>query len=407
MSQNSSADLSFLKINRDNPEPEKSTNKTVLFSLVGVIVILVAILGWSFFKVDSALKVETGTVMMTSEGEEDALLVSSGYVVAQRKAAIASKGSGRLEFLAVIEGDKVTKNQIIGQLERTDVEAALGQSRASVDVAKAALENSKAELEEAESNFKRQQSLLKQNLISQSEFDIANSRYKRALSSIESAKASISMAEAGVRSAEVSVENTNIRAPFDGVVLTKNANVGEVISPFGAAAGSRGAIVTIADMSSLEVEAEVSESSIQKIKENQPCEIMLEAYPGQRYPGFVNKIVPTADRAKATVMTKIRFAEKDSKVLPEMRAKVNFLSAKKENTKVSEPKLTLPLNSIITRNGQKVVFVINNDSVVETAVTLGESIGSRIEVVSGVSAGQKVILKPNDSTQTGMKISLE
>jgi RND family efflux transporter MFP subunit len=190
-------------------------------------------------------------------------------------------------------------------------------------------------------------------------------------------------------------------------VLTKNANVGEVISPFGAAAGSRSALVTIADMTSLEVEADVSESNIEKIKEGMPCEITLDAYPDKRYSGFVNKIVPTADRAKATVLTKVRFKERDERVLPEMRAKVNFLKEGKQHTQNSLPKLSVPASAITTRNGQKIVFTVKDDAVVETPVTLGEVMGNRIEVKQGVTAGQKVVLRPVENLSTGTHVTTE
>ncbi|MEI7906250.1 MAG: efflux RND transporter periplasmic adaptor subunit [Bacteroidota bacterium] len=204
------------------------------------------------------------------------------------------------------------------------------------------------------------------------------------------------------------LEYTLIRAPFDGVVMTKNANVGEVISPFGAAVGSRGAIVTVADMTSLEVEADVSESNIEKIKEGMSCEITLDAYPDRRYSGYVNKIVPTADRAKATVLTKVRFKDRDERVLPEMRAKVNFLKEEKEQKeKNTSPKISVPASSITSRSGQKVVFVVSGEKVTETAVTLGEVMGNRIEIKKGVAPGEKVVLHPSEKLATGNKISME
>ena len=345
---------------------------------------------------------------MTTPGQESAILTASGYIVAQRKAAVASKGTGRLEYLGVIEGDRVKEGQIIGRLENSDVEAALGQVKANLNLAKAGLESAKAELEDASANFDRQKTLFAQSSISRAEYDGSNSRYKRAVAAVSSADASINYAEANVRATEVQLEYTLIRAPFDGVVLTKNANVGEVISPFGAAAGSRGAIVSVADMTSLEVEADVSESNIEKIKERMPCEITLDAYPEKRYPGFVNKIVPTADRAKATVLTKVRFKDLDNRVLPEMRAKVNFLSEQKEQSqKNSGPKISVPASAIVTRNGQKVVFVVKGESVTETAVTLGEVMGSRIEIKQGVAPGEKVVIRPSEKMVTGTKVTTE
>lgn len=406
---NKHTDLSFLKMNRDVPQTDSSPKRKNLFLYGGIGIALIAIIIGIFSATSSKAEiVELGTATVTTSAQENAVLAASGYVVAQRKAAVASKGTGRLEFLGVIEGDKVKKGQIIGLLESSDVEASLGQAKANLNLAKAGLENAQAELEDAKANFERQNALFKQNSISRAEFDAANARYKRAVASVASAEASIKFAEANVRSTEVMLEYTYIRAPFDGVVLTKNANVGEVITPFGAASGSRGAIVTIADMNSLEVEADVSESNIQKIKEGQPCEITLDAYPQKRYPGYVNKIVPTADRAKATVLTKVRFTERDEHVLPEMRAKVNFLNeTKQNNTKNSAPKLSVPASAISTRNGQKVVFIVENGKAVETAVTLGENMGSRIEILSGVTAGQRVVLRPSEKLSTGTEVTTE
>jgi RND family efflux transporter MFP subunit len=404
---NKNTDLSFLKINRSNPHSGNtdSKKKTVLYSVLGIMVIVVVIV--LLMQSSPAVKtVDIGTAALTTQAQESSILTASGYVVAQRKAAVASKGTGRLEYLGVIEGDRVTKGEVIGRLESSDVEAALGQAQANLSLAKAGYQSALAEQEDAAANFERQKALFEQQSISRAEYDGATARNRRAIAAIASAEASIKFAEANIRAAQVGVENTYIRAPFNGVVLTKNANVGEVISPFGAAAGSRGAIVTIADMSSLEVEADVSESNIEKIKEDMPCEITLDAYPEKRYSGRVNKIVPTADRAKATVLTKVRFNELDERVLPEMRAKVNFLKQDdKRDEKNSAPKISVPASAITTRNGQKVVFVVKGDAVVETAVTLGEAMGNRIEIVNGILPGEKVVLRPPETMMTGSAIT--
>lgn len=408
MSDNQHTDLSFLKINRDVPQTETSSKKKYIFIGGGIVLILLIIAAVLTQTNASAEIVEVGTVVLTTPAQENAILTASGYIVAQRKAAVASKGTGRLEFLGVIEGDRAKKGEIIGRIESSDVEAILGQAKAGLTVAQAGLETAKAEYDDAKNNFDRQKTLFDQQSISKAEYDAANTRYRRATAGITSAQANIKFAEASVRSAEVGVENTLIRAPFDGVVLTKNANVGEVITPFGAAAGSRGAVVTMADMHSLEVEADVSESNIQKVHEDQPCEITLDAYPNIRYPGYVNKIVPTADRAKATVLTKVRFAKLDEKVLPEMRAKVNFLSEKQTvAVKNDAPKISIPVSAVTTRNGQKVVFVLKDDVVEETPVRLGGSIGNRIEVLQGVTPGQKIILHPSEKLSNGKTVSIK
>ena len=201
------------------------------------------------------------------------------------------------------------------------------------------------------------------------------------------------------------MENTRIRAPFDGTILTKNADVGEVVAPFGAASNSRGAVVMMADMSSLEVEADVSESNIEKISDGQPCEITLDAFPEKRYRGVVGKIVPTADRAKATVLTKVRFIDRDSRVLPEMSAKVSFLTeALSDSAASAKPKLVISAAAIVSKDGAKYVFVIKENVLARRNVTLGNAIGGSIEVLQGLSAGESVVLKPAENLADGMKV---
>ncbi|MEN9828718.1 MAG: hypothetical protein RJA11_1334, partial [Bacteroidota bacterium] len=301
----STADLSTLKIDRDGNKPS-SKKRTYL-----IIMIMIVLIGGYFFFSDSSVKVKTLIVTSSSLSGQDAILTGQGYVVAQVKAAISSKATGRLEALYVIEGDKVKSGDIIGKIESNDVQAFLSQQQAQVDVINASLINAQAEYDEANTAFVRQQSLLSGGAGTQADFDMAQGRLKRAQAQIRSAQAQLRAQESAIKAARVQVENTVIRAPFDGTVLTKNANVGEVITALGAAAGARGAVVTLADMSSLEVEADVSESSLSKISQNQPVEISVSAIVDKRYPGFVSKIIPTADRGKGTVKVKIRFNEID------------------------------------------------------------------------------------------------
>ena len=206
---------------------------------------------------------------------------------------------------------------------------------------------------------------------------------------------------------QVSLENTNIRAPFDGTILTKNADIGEVVAPFGAGASSRVAVVTIADMGSLEVEADVSESNIEKVSTGQPCEISLDAYPEKNYRGVVDKIIPTADRAKATILTKIRFLERDNRVLPEMSAKVHFLNQQSAQSESTTPTLVTDPSTIATRDGKKVAFVLRGNSVSEVPVTTGTSLGRMIEITSGLQSGDKVVLNPSESLRSGSKVKLK
>lgn len=409
MNSSNTADLSKLRIDRQRESPPdngRANRKYIILFVVIAVVALFAFILFSLGAFSSEIEVETYTVAAISPGQADAVLTASGYVVAQRQAAVASKATGRLEYLGVEEGDQVKAGQIIARLESQDLAAALAQAQANLVVSKAQLPQSQADRHEATIHYQRIQKLVSEKLFAPADFDVAEARYKRTVAAVTADSAAIRAAEAAVRSAEVALEYTNIRAPFDGTVLTKNADVGEIVAPFGASSTARAAVVSIADMSSLEVEADVSESNIQRIKPGQPCEIVLDAYPDTRYPGAVSKIVPTADRAKATVMTKIKFVERDGRVLPEMSAKVTFLSKAIAGGEISEKKIVIPPAAIATRYDQKVVFVIRDDHATEAQVELGGTVDGMIEVVSGVSAGDRVVLYPPENLSAGMKVTL-
>lgn len=391
------ADLSGLRIAR-SPAPELQVGKSrfgrTIVIVVCILVLIVA--GYLILTVgfNSVVEVQVVTAAFTSPAQANAVLTASGYVVAQRKAAVASKGTGRLVFLGVEEGDHVKKGQIIARIEDEDVQANLDQARQN-------LQTFEAELNDAQQTLERQRNLLAQKLASQADFDAAEFRYKRVVASIASAKAAVA-------AADVALENTRIRAPFDGTVLLKHADVGEVVAPFGASSNARGAVVTIADMASLEVEADVSESNIERISPGQACEIVLDAYPDQRYQGYVSKIVPTADRAKATVLTKVKFRSYDSRVLPEMSAKATFLSKPLDPQATSARSvLTVPTAAIAMRDGKHVVFLVQDERAVEVPVVTGEQIGMFTEVKEGIRAGERVVARVDDKINQGTKVRVK
>ncbi|OGU36833.1 MAG: hypothetical protein A2315_08460 [Ignavibacteria bacterium RIFOXYB2_FULL_35_12] len=391
-------DLSSLRINRTEEKRPPDRTKKIVTRIVGSVLLLVlAFIVYSYVNslLDKKEEVKLTTVTLQTGAYSSAVLNSSGYVVAQRKAAVASKGTGRLVFLGVVEGDQVRKDQIIARLEDNDIKAQLDQAKANLKLAE-------ADLKDAENFYKRQKELTAKGLISQQEFETAEARYNRTLAIID-------LASAQVTAAEVAMENTLIRAPFDGTVLTKNADVGEIVSPFGASINSRAAVVTMADMTSLQVEADVSESNIEKITLNQECEIVLDAYPEKSYPGFVAKIVPTADRSKATVLVKVGFKEYDSRVLPEMSAKVTFLTRrtdKDEDKDKEKPILLAPSSATGKRNGRDVVFVVKDDKAVEVQVQLGRKFGDNIEIISGVSSGESIIDKLTEKIKDGIAVKV-
>lgn len=353
----------------------------------------------------AAKSVEVATVSSLDPSQSVPFLNASGYVVAQRRAAVASKGTGRLVELRVREGDLVKKGELIGRLESDDMEAALARARANLNVARSAYDQAKAALDNATSDYERKKSLLAEGLVPQADFDAAEAQYRGAKAALASAAAGVKAAEAAVRSAEVEVENTVIRAPFDGTVLTKNAEVGEVVAPFGSSTQAKAAVVTMADMSSLQVEADVSESNIEKVRVGQAAEIALDAYPETKYEGVVQTIVPTADRAKATVLTKIRFLNLDDRVLPEMSAKVAFLSEPKAD-QGGAPIVTVNPGAIVTREDQKVAFRIREEHVEMIPVETGGSLGSQVEVKQGLKPGDRVVLNPPENLAPGDRVQI-
>lgn len=385
------ADLSSLKIDRSDNKENKNKSKYFIYALV-VFIIIVA----GYFVIGSltksAIEVKLTTVIKQSPAKSNAVLTASGYVVAQREASVSSKGTGVLEYLGVVEGDKVKRGQIIARLDNRDIVAQL-------DEAKSNLQFYQAQKKEVENNYNREKELFERGLSSQQSLDQAESSYKTLLANID-------IAEARIRAAEVALENMVIRAPFDGTVLTKNAEVGEIVAPFGASTTSRAAVVTIADMTSLMVETDVSESNIEKIKQDSDCEIVLDAYPDKSYQGYVFKVVPTADRSKATVLVKVGFKNYDSRVLPEMSAKVSFLSEKKEGEENQLPVLTIPLSAVDDLNGKKIVYVVKDDKAILKEITTGRLLGNYVEIISGLNEGDEIIDNLNENIKDGIQVKV-
>jgi RND family efflux transporter MFP subunit len=402
-------DLSRLKIpwnEEDRSFPIKRKKKK-FFLWILIAIVFISLLSTLYLKglLTPAPEVEITIVSLIYPSQAFTLLYASGYVVAQRRAAVASKGMGRLKYLRVEEGTRVKKGEIIAQLENSDLIASEQWARANLTVAQAALKEAEAELRDSGLNFQRFKELLASKVVSKSEFDRAEARYKKAIAATDLARARIRAAEAKLREAQAALEYTFIRAPFDGVVLTKNAEVGEVVAPFGSSINAKAAVVTMADMDSLQVEADVSESNIERIKVGQPCEIQLDALPNSRFRGIVHMIVPTADRAKATVLTKIKFIDRDERILPEMSAKVAFLS-RPLSPEERKPRLAISTAAVYTRGGKKVVFVVKEDTVKETSIRTGKEWGDMLEIDSGVKLGDKIVINGPPNLRDGSKIKI-
>jgi RND family efflux transporter MFP subunit len=398
-------DLTGLKIDKTAGvfRPARRRNRMVWLVLPACVVLIAALAYSGVLR--PAVEIEVGTVSLVYPSQTFTLLNASGYVVAQRKAAVASKATGQLEWLGVEEGSRVRTGEVIARLENRDAVATRDQAAAGLNTSRSTLEQAKTELVDAGRAFARQKELLVQGIIAQADYDLAEARYNKGAAGVKGAESSVRAAAAALRGADVAIEYTLIRAPFDAVVLTKNADVGDIVTPLGAAANAKAAVVTIADMKSLQVEADVSEANLGKIRTGQPCEVLLDALPESRFAGEVHIIVPTADRSKATVQVKIRFLEKDARILPEMSAKVAFLErpVKKEE---QQPKTAVIPSAIVMDNGHKKIFLVKGDRVEAVEVKTGVQIGDSVEILSGVKAGEKIALKPLEKLKNGSRIKI-
>jgi RND family efflux transporter MFP subunit len=398
-------DLSKLRIDKSRQGFQAKKRKKPLYLVIAAICVALFLILFMTGVFSPAAKVEVASVVQAFPSQTFTLLNASGYVVPQRKSSVAAKATGRLVALYVEEGNKIKKDQIIAQLENEDLAASRKQALANVDVSRAVYEQAKAELNDAQLSFERQKQLLSRELVAKSDYDTAEARYKKAIATLASTDASIKASQAALNGVDVSLEYTRIRAPFDAVVLTKNADIGDIVTPLGAAANAKSAVVTIADMASLQVETDVSESSIEKLKPGQPCEIQLDAVPDTRFSGTIYMIVPTADRSKATVMVKVRFNTIDSRILPEMSAKIAFLSreVKKEEEK---SRTAVSPKAIIDDGGKKFLFVVKQNRVKLTQVTVGAPFGDMVEILGGAVSGDKVVLSPPKNLKDNARIKI-
>ena len=402
----SAPDLSKLTIDRQSKSfAPRRKRRWINKWTIGLAIVAIAAALMAIRSASAPATVETATVTTAYPTAAITVLNATGRVSAWRKAAVSTKATGRLEWLGVQEGTRVKQGEVIARLENLDVSAARDSALANITATRANLEQGEAEYRDADSSYKRSQDLFAKKFISESTLDTARARAEKAKAAVSSLRAAIGVAEANARQAGVSVEQTLIRAPFDGIVLTKNANVGDIITPFSSATDSKGAVVNMADMETLEVEADVSEASLSKVKVGMPTEIQLDAYPDVRLLGEVSRVVPTVDRTKATLLVKVKFVEKDARVLPDMSSKVAFLS-RDPKPQERKPVTAVRPEAVVTRDGKSVVFLIGDKNVVkEVAVGKPEKLGDLVQV-SGVKSGDKVVLSPPERVKDGASVAL-
>ena len=398
------ADLDGLAIHRPAPGGTPSFGRRRWIWLTLAVLLAAAGLAWSTAWLRPDQRVEVVPVVRMPSGS-GAGLAATGYVVAQRQASIASKGTGRLIYFGVNVGDRVKEGQLIARIEHDDMDALYRQALARLGVARAQLGAAKPELEEATLSFERVKTLLEQSFVTKSEYDMASARLRRAAAAVKSAEAAVTAAEAERQNATVQLENTSIRAPFDGVIVKKLAEIGEVVSPFTATVRSGGSVVNMVDPLSVTVDAEVSEAMIHRVRPGQPVEIQLDSVPGHRYQGEVQQVMPIADRAKGTVLTRIRFRDLDDRVRPELSAKVTF--GPMPGAPIAQgDDWGVPSTAVVTRDGRTVVLVVRAGIVAEAVVQAGTAVAGSVPVHGPLSQTDEVIVAPTESLRSGSAVSV-
>ena len=406
-------DLSKLRINRDAPPPAvgRAFRRNLTFALIPLAVIVVAYL---VMRARNIPVIQTATVESSSGGAQGggtASVTANGYVVARTKASVSAKIAGRLAELNVSEGSFVQKGAIIARLDNAEFQAAVAEAQANVSSADANRIEAEADRDQLVREANRQRDVRAQNpnLVSQQELDLAQSRAAQAEARVRAAAARKDAAEAGLRVAQANYDNTLIAAPFTGTVLRKDAEVGEVVAPSVGGGLTRGAVVTMADLSTLEVEVDVNESYIARVHNGQRARITLDAYPDTTFRGAVRQVVPTADRQRATVQVKVSISDRDPRILPEMGAKVDFLEAETPRGAApvtSKPIVRVPAAAIVTDQGEQVVWIVREGRLVRRPVTAGPTSAGFREVSAGLSGGEQVMMSGVQTPQDGMRVKV-
>jgi RND family efflux transporter MFP subunit len=383
--------LASLSIDREAPPPRPPGAMRLMLWMIPVLAIG-AVVAWLFLaprapQVRVALAGATGGGTLSSEG-----ISANGYVVARTKASVSAKIPGRLEYLGVAEGTRVKLGEVIARIESGDFAAQLASARARAA-------ETEAQQVQAKRDFERAKTLRGQGLNSDADLENAETR-------VSVLDAQINAAHAEVELARVNLENTQVRAPFDGTVLRKDAEVGEIVAPASAGGGlTRTAIVTIADLGTLEVEVDVNEAYIAQIHNEQAAHITLDAYPDTSFMGRVRQVVPTADRQKATVQVKVSILDRDPRILPEMGAKVVFLRAGAgAPLTVAARRVTVPAGAVVTSGDGSKVWVLEDGKVSARAVEVGPAHGDQVEIRKGLAGGESVVVDPPAGLKNGARV---
>ena len=400
-------DLSALRIEREPLDAERrSWGKWIV-----LLVVLAAAGGgaWYWLNRPRAVEVEVASVTERAAGAQASVLNASGYVTARRRATVSSKVTGKVIEVNVEEGMAVREGQVLARLDDSTLQAALRLYRAQLEAAKQQIPESEVRLQQARVQLRRQEELRKEGLNTPNDIDNARAEVDSLVARIASAQEQVKVAESQIAMQLTAIEDTVIRAPFSGVAISKDAQAGEMVSPVSAGGGfTRTGICTIVDMKSLEIEVDVNESYINRVRTGQPVSAVLDAYPDWQIPANVITLVPTADRQKATVLVRIGFQQLDPRILPDMGVKVTFMrEADKQDVPVAQAVTLVPQAAVKTDNGNSYVFVVKQNAVERRAIKTGGTDGDRLEVLAGLKGGEQVVISPPAELAEGMLIAVK
>ena len=403
----SSDDLSALRIEREPLDAGGSRwGKWI------VLLLLLAAVGggaWFFVTRDRPVEVEVASVTERAAGAQASVLNASGYVTARRRATVSSKVTGKVIEVNVEEGMAVREGQVLARLDDSSLQAALRLYRAQLEAAKQQIPESEVRLAQARVMLQRQERLRQEGLNTPNDIDNAKAEVDSLVARIASAQETVKVAESQIAMQQTAIDDTIIRAPFSGVAISKDAQAGEMVSPVSAGGGfTRTGISTIVDMRSLEIEVDVNESYINRVRTGQPVSAVLDAYPDWQIPANVITLVPTADRQKATVLVRIGFQKLDPRILPDMGVKVTFLrEAEASDTPVAQSVTLVPQAAVRKEGESAFVFVVRQNTVERRAIKTAGTDGDRLEVVAGLRGGDQVVISPPEELADGMLVTVK
>jgi RND family efflux transporter MFP subunit len=406
--ENSGHDLLHeLRIDRAQRDDDESPRRWPWIAGAVIVVLVLAGGAAAFVLRDHAVTVATSTAVVAGSGSDAAVLQATGYVVARRQATISAQVIGTITAVNVEEGDHVEKGQILARLDDTQYMAQLSAAKAQYAASQAQIVQARATLAQARADAARNNEVVAKGYVSKQAAQQANTTVATDAAALNVAMKQAQAASDSVKAAQINVDYTVIRAPFSGVVTNKDAEVGEIVSFYTSGGGGiAGGLATIVDMNSLEVDVDVNESYISRVKPGMPVEAVLDAYPDWKIPAHVIAIIPSADKSKATVKVRIALDRKDPRIIPQMGVRVSFLEKADQGVKPL-PGVLVPKSAVVQRDGKDVVFVVKDGRAARTAVTTGADFSDLKQVTQGLSAGAEVVTTPAAELKDGEKVRVK